>query len=338
MTQISAPPLVDEVEVLVVDDEPAARELVNAILECEGWPVPDFAEDGPHALEQVVTGKYDIVITDLDLPGLSGDDLIEKALAEFPDLTVLVMTGYGTIDRAVDLMKFGVFDFICKPFEVDRFLLSLQKAKERALNISEKKGIREVVEALLAALESKDNYLNGHSARVAEFARRLGGHLGLGSKELKILEYAALLHDVGKIGVHEDILNKPGALSKEEFDLIKRHPIYSRDILAPVSFLRPCLPGVLYHHERIDGKGYPEGLGGEDIPMVSRVISVVDAFDAMSSHRAYRKALPIPATLKIIGDVAGTQLDAEIAEVFLNNFESVTQELNQPRTDDDVRE
>lgn len=321
MVDVSAESAVD---VLVVDDEPNARELVCSVLEIGGWSPPDIATDGREALELIEGREFDILITDLDMPRLSGDELIRAALARQPDLTVLVMTGFGTIDRAVDLMKEGVFDFLCKPFEIDQFLLSLEKAKERVLNLSEVRGIRQVVNALMAALESKSEYLNGHSDRVCRYAVELGRLHGLCRRDLKTLEYAALLHDVGKIGVHEDILNKPGQLTDEEFDEIKKHPVYSRDILLPVTFLEPCLPGVLHHHERIDGKGYPDGLAGENIPLLARIIAVVDSFDAMNSTRSYRGALPLEKIFSIMNDVKGTQLDADLCQLFLDRFEAVT--------------
>ncbi|MEM7262934.1 MAG: HD domain-containing phosphohydrolase [Planctomycetota bacterium] len=314
----------DQVNVLVADDEPAARDLVDSILEVGGWKRPTLAADGAEALDLLKHGEYDILVTDLDMPRMSGDELIPRALEVNPDLTIMVMTGFGTINRAVELMKRGVFDFLCKPFEVDNFLVSLDKAHERVMRLSEMRGIREVVEALMAALESKDQYLNGHSSRVAQYAVGVGSALALPRKELKILEYAALLHDVGKIGIHEDILNKPAALTDEEFAEIKKHPVYGYDILSPVSFLAPCLPAVLHHHERIDGRGYPHGLSGDEIPISARIISVVDSFDAMNSLRSYRKALPVTKILSIIEEVRGTQLDSDIADAFLQNFESIT--------------
>ena len=134
------------------------------------------------------------------------------------------------------------------------------------------------------------------------------------------MSYAAKLHDVGKIGVHEDILNKPGPLTADEFEIMKRHPVLSRDILKPVSFLRPCLPAVYHHHERLDGRGYPDGIPGDEIPLGARIITVVDSFDAMHSDRAYRSALPTERILEIIAESSGTQLDPDIAGVFLRDF------------------
>ena len=170
--------------------------------------------------------------------------------------------------------------------------------------------------ALLAALESKDRYLNGHSARVCNMAVKLGELSGLDRGQLRALSHAALLHDVGKIGIHEDILNKHGPLTEEEFEIIQQHPQMSADILAPVPFLQPSLKGVLHHHERWDGNGYPHGLAGEQIPLMARIIAVVDAFDAMTGDRSYRGALTADQALRRIRTGSGHQFDPRIASLF----------------------
>ncbi|MEE8141598.1 MAG: HD domain-containing phosphohydrolase [Planctomycetota bacterium] len=314
----------DTVETLVAEDEASARDLMASIFEVSQMPLPTFSKDGVEALDHIKRKHWDILITDLYMPRMSGETLIKNALAINPELTIIVITGNGTIDRAVDLMKEGVFDFLSKPYSVDRFLACVRRARERVLNLAEVRGIREVVDALMAALESKDRYLNGHSGRVSHYAVELGRLQELPRIELKTLEYAAMLHDVGKIGIHEDILNKPGRLTDEEYEIIKLHPVLSRDILAPVTFLRPCLPAVYHHHERIDGNGYPDGIAGDAIPLGARIIAVVDSFDAMSSMRSYRPALPLEKVLGIIQECAGTQLDAELSDLFLRNFERVT--------------
>ena len=220
------------------------------------------------------------------------------------------------IQNAVDLMKSGATDFIAKPYDVDDFIASMQRARMRALNIHEVKGMRDTVEALLVALESKDKYLNGHSVRVRNMAIKLGALAGLDRGQLRILGYAALLHDVGKIGVHEDILNKTDKLTDEEYKAIQRHPEISAEIIAPVPFLNPSVNAVRHHHERWDGRGYPDGLSGEQIPLMARIISVVDAFDAMTSDRSYRSALSHEVALQKIQSGKGEQFDPRIADLF----------------------
>lgn len=302
--------------ILVADDDLGARELITVILSAEGWPKPTTVPDGEQALEQIREGHWDILVTDLDMPRMRGDELVVRALKEDPDLSIVVTTGDGTVSSAVNLMKNGATDFISKPYDVDDFLASMERAKSRALNVHEVRGMRQTVGALLAALESKDRYLNGHSARVRDMAVKLGELSGLDRGQLRALSHAALLHDVGKIGIHEDILNKKGPLTDEEFEIIKKHPQMSADILAPVPFLQPSLKGVLHHHERWDGCGYPHGLAGEQIPLMARIISVVDAFDAMTGDRSYRGALTAEQALQRIRRGSGQQFDPRIASLF----------------------
>ena len=210
-----------DLRILVADDDAGARELIAAILDAEGWPTPTTVEDGEIALQCIGEDHWDILVTDLDMPRMRGDELVVNALVSDPDLSIVVTTGDGTVGNAVDLIKKGATDFIAKPYDVDEFLASMERAKKRALGIHEVKGMRQTVEALLVALESKDRYLNGHSARVRDMAVKLGEISGLDRGQLRALSHAALLHDIGKFGVHEDILNKPEALTEAEYEIIK---------------------------------------------------------------------------------------------------------------------
>ena len=241
---------VEDLKILVADDDPGARELVSAILSADGWPEPVLVEDGERALEQIREQHWDILVTDLDMPRMRGDDLVRSAIKEDPDLSIVVTTGDGTVQNAVDLMQSGATDFITKPYDVDDFIASMQRARLRALNVHEIRGMRDTVEALLVALESKDRYLNGHSVRVRDMALKLGKFAGLDRGQLRTLGYAALLHDVGKIGIHEDILNKTDKLTDAEYKAIQRHPEISAEIISPVPFLTPSVKAVLHHHER----------------------------------------------------------------------------------------
>jgi len=305
-----------DLRILVADDDAGARELIAAILDAEGWPTPTTVEDGEIALQCIGEDHWDILVTDLDMPRMRGDELVVNALVSDPDLSIVVTTGDGTVGNAVDLIKKGATDFIAKPYDVDEFLASMERAKKRALGIHEVKGMRQTVEALLVALESKDRYLNGHSAPVRDMAVKLGEISGLDRGQLRALSHAALLHDIGKIGVHEDILNKPEALTEAEYEIIKKHPVISADIIAPVPFLQPSLKGVLHHHEKWDGSGYPDGLAGEQIPLMARIIAVVDAFDAMTSDRSYRGALTTTEAVERIRKGSGSQFDPRIGQLF----------------------
>lgn len=174
-----------------------------------------------------------------------------------------------------------------------------------------------LMKSFVRAIEEKDAYTHGHSERVNLNALKIGKALGLTDQELTSLNFVSILHDIGKIGVSEEILIKPGKLTRDEYDQIKKHPQKGCNILEPIKQLKDCLPDILYHHERIDGKGYPEGLSGEEIPRFARIIAIADTYDAMTSDRAYRKAKRIEDVIQELVDVSGTQLDAEITRVFI---------------------
>ncbi|MGA1204053.1 MAG: HD-GYP domain-containing protein [Planctomycetota bacterium] len=314
-----------DLRVLVVDDEPVERELLTEMLEVGAWRPPVTSSDGREALERLSEDRFDILITDLQMPRVGGEELVRRALRLDPDLTILVLSGNGTIQKAMELTREGVFDFLPKPFTLDAFLRSMERARDRVVHRAEHRGLQQVIDVLLRALESKDPYSNGHSRRVADLAVALGRHLGLNRGELERLGYAALLHDIGKIGVPEAILEKEGPLTDAELAEIRKHPRASHSILAPVEFLRPCLPSVLHHHERWDGGGYPAGLAGERIPYEARIIAVVDAFDAMTSDRSYRGALSAEAACGRIREGMGSQFDERIARTFLEHFSEITE-------------
>jgi len=176
----------------------------------------------------------------------------------------------------------------------------------------------QAMRALVSAIDKKDNYTCGHSERVGFFAREVGARLGLSPATLDQLEWAGLLHDVGKIGITESVLNKPGRLTSEEFTYIKQHPRMGYEILEPLQNFHDVRLGVLHHHENLDGSGYPDGLAGEDIPLFARIIHVVDVFDALSSRRSYRNAMSIERAVRVIREEAGTKLDPRIAAEFLD--------------------
>jgi HD-GYP domain-containing protein (c-di-GMP phosphodiesterase class II) len=179
-----------------------------------------------------------------------------------------------------------------------------------------------MVKSLVFAIEAKDVYTRGHSERVNRYAMLMAERLQLDKTQQDILNWASILHDIGKIGVPESILNKPGRLNEEEFDVIKRHPKKGHDILEPLEQLASCLPSILHHHERLDGKGYPHGLKGEEIPFLARIIAVADTFDAITSNRAYRSAKAAEKALAIVDEVAGTQLDPVVVEAFKEVYET----------------
>ncbi len=307
----------DRIKFLIAEDEPAVQSLLCSVLEERNFHDFLVAGDGEEAYRGLQKIRPDILITDLKMPRMDGEELARRALRIQPDITILVTTGNGTIENAVRMMKEGVYDFITKPFSIKHLVESIDRSVERTRNLAELHGVREVIEALMAALESKDIYLKGHSRRVSRLCRFLAMAMSWERKRVRLLEYAALVHDVGKIGIREEILNKPGPLSPEELVEMKKHPVHSRDILRPVRFLQDVLADVYHHHERYDGTGYPEGLRGEDIPLGSRIISIGDAFDAMASDRAYRPAMHEDKIIDILKRLRGIQFDPNLVDLFL---------------------
>lgn len=467
--------------ILVVDDEQVIREILADFLSMEGFWVRT-AEDGSAALVELSRNQYDLVLSDLKMPVMGGLELL-KAIAEHtPNVVTIIMTGFGTVETAIDAMKKGAYDYILKPFKVEEVVhtirrglekqrllaenirlkeaLSLYKVSEaiasslsldgvmgtvtdaavhevdadavtillddgeggfferaregnpkfngegdfgelnttalaeyfeddKPLRVHGSEGLaffateptgltlqsllvttlrvrnktigylgamsftrgkkfdegqrkllsivasraaasienaklyedlkgtfRQTIKGLASAIDKMDRYTAGHSERVAAYAQILAIKLGLPPGDVEIVRQSALMHDVGKIGCVLN-LNKPGRLTHEEYAIFQKHPVYGRDILEPISFLHPLVPGVFMHHERWDGNGYPLGLKSQDIPLFARIISVADTYDAMTSDRAYRKALPHEVATREIRDCAGTQFDPDVANNFL---------------------
>jgi putative two-component system response regulator len=323
--------------ILVVDDEEFLRAIVRERLQIAGYFVEE-ASNGREALAMAVNGHgpYDVLLTDVRMPVMDGITLLSEWARRWPRTAGIVMSANTELDTAVQALKMGACDYITKPFNFDVLLITIENALrkkdlERQLddyraNLEEK--VKEQtdtinsmyvrsIDAMIKALEAKDFYTRGHSQRVTLFSLAIAEELGMTGQELEDLRRASMLHDLGKIGVREAVLNKPGRLSDEEFADIVRHPDTAVRILEPIPFFRPLLPAILHHHEQFDGKGYPSRLAGSRIPLASRIMSIADTFDAMTSTRAYRKALPVADAIAEIRRCSGTQFDPDIVPAFL---------------------
>ena len=473
-------------QVLVVDDEPALREICEEALSGAGYVV-GLAADGQEALGKLSGRGYDLVISDLRMPDMNGQDLLGQIRQRHLDVDFLVMTGYGTTETAVDIMRNGAADYIAKPFDIKHMLLRVRSILEqrkarkeqeklsavvRMLNLSKSLGsqlnhvavveeflihlranftpdavcllvpemlepgptliqgsllessdvlrlfvtklcekiLREgrtylldqftmkqssfnisffpqgfpysimavpldlpqkrigviallrdernrlyceqdlqllgvfashtasslqnshlysrlralnqdVIRSFAQAVELKDFYTRGHSERVAEYACRLGQALGLGSKELDRLHIAGMLHDIGKIGIPDNILNKPGALTEDEYENMKRHSFMGREILGQVGAMSDVTEIIYHHHERMDGLGYPDGLAGDAVPFMARIICLADSYEAMTSNRAYRQSLPLDKVLYTLDRGAGSQWDKDLTATWMSIVE-----------------
>ncbi len=473
--------------ILVVDDEKVIREILADFLSMEGFWVRT-AEDGGAALVELSRGRYDLVLSDLKMPNMGGLELLEAIRKHTPNVVTIIMTGFGTVETAIDAMKRGAYDYILKPFKVEEVVHTirrgLEKQKLQAENIRLKEALslykvseaiaaslsleqvlatvtdtaihevdadsvsvllddgygefferacdrnprfksggtlgtfdsaalleyfrterpllehgpkclrffaippegvevqslmvttlrirgrvigllcsasftmgkrfdegqrkllqivtsrasaaienarlyedlkatfRQTIRGLASAIDKMDRYTAGHSERVSGYAQILAIKLGLPEDQIEIVRQSALMHDIGKIGCVMN-LNKPGKLSQQEYEIFQQHPEHGRDILEPIEFLHPLIPGVHLHHERWDGTGYPLGLSGQDIPLIARIISVADTYDAMTSDRAYRKALPHEVAVNEIRRCTKSQFDPDIAHPFLETIEEV---------------
>jgi putative nucleotidyltransferase with HDIG domain len=481
----------DRPRVLVVDDEKFIRDIIADFLGMEGYIVRT-AEDGTSAVTELERARYDMVISDLKMPKMGGLDLLKEVARVHPDTLTVIMTGFGTVETAIDAMKRGAYDYILKPFKVEEIVhivqrglekrrltaenlrlreaLSLYKVSEaiaaslsldevvatlsdsalsevrsdlvmtwladgegafalRSLNQSslvepgEELGeldpakvverlsagpiiehgararelfrthpsrqvsslivvplkmrdrllgfvstvsltasrrfdegqrkllsiiasraaaaienarlyedlqatFQQTIQSLARTIDKMDRYTSGHSERVARYAVNLAKWLGLDEATIEVVRHSALMHDIGKIGCVMN-LNKAGKLTQSEYEVFKRHPVYGREILDPIKFLGPVIPGVHLHHERWDGRGYPLGLAGKDIPLIARIISVADTYDAMTSDRAYRRALPHEVTVNEIERCSGSQFDPDVAGTFTERIERLREELRE---------
>ena len=308
-----------EPRILIVDDNPANVELLKSQLKPYPYKL-ECAFDGEEALEKVRKSPPDLLLLDIMMPRISGFEICrrlknDKATQFIPIIVITALQEQSDKLKAIEL---GADDFLVKPInrlELTTRIKSLLRMKllHDDLDTSES-----ILFSLAEALEAKDFYTRGHSDRVAQLTVEMGRKLGIGETELEAMRRGGLLHDIGKIAVKESILLKPGKLTDEEMAHIRMHPSRGFDICAPLKSLEPCLPIIRSHHERMDGKGYPDGLKGEEIPMVARVAAVADAFDAMTTDRPYRKGMSDETALAIFrNEMENGQWDPACARVLL---------------------
>ncbi len=336
----------DKKLILIVDDEEDIREILSETLSSLNFEHLT-ACDGDEAISILDQhhDTIDAVICDLKMPKVSGDQVIAHGAQHYPLIPIIILTGFAQLDMALDHIRLGAFDYLTKPFRVKELLLILDRALEfRQLQeekIAYQNTLEERIEAatqalhnrvvqtvssFILAIEEKDRYTQGHSKRVAEYSTLMADILNLPKNDRLDLLFAAQLHDIGKIGISEQLLNKPGKLNMVEYETIKTHPHKGVKILEPLDFLGHLLPIIEAHHEWFDGHGYPNGLAGEDIPFLARIIAVCDAFDAMTSARSYRKPLPLKIAIQEIKDGSGNQFDPQTVDAFLRVFEETLAE------------
>ncbi|MEP6732673.1 MAG: HD domain-containing phosphohydrolase [bacterium] len=323
--------------ILVVDDEETVREALSRFLRGRGFDTV-CEESGAAALARLSHEHFDIMLCDVRMPNMSGLDVLPHAFRLDGDLAVLMLTAVNDAPTATDALTHGAMDYLVKPIELEELERAVERAAHRrSLEIErrnvewvireevalrtdeleqEKRALRaltvSIAQTLINAMEAKDVYLRGHSQRVAEMAASIAEALGLDADTVENVRLAGRLHDVGKIGVREEVLNKPGALTPEEFKHVQDHVRIGMEILAPLTHMPVALEFVHEHHEHYDGSGYPRGLVGEQITIGGRILAACDAFDAITSKRAFREAMEARATIEYLESYVGRLLDPEV--------------------------
>jgi putative two-component system response regulator len=327
--------------ILIVDDEIAIRKLLRQKLSREGYRCEE-AGSAKQTLDKMRTNPAELIILDIKMPGKSGIELLPEIKVNYAGTAVIMATAITETGIAVQCMRQGADDYICKPFNLDEVVLSVGKTLEKRrleLQIKEyqehlqekvEEQTREIrrlflgaIEALVFALEAKDNYTAGHSRRVTKIALAIGRELGLPEDEIDDLRWGSLLHDVGKIAVDQSIQNKPDELTPAEYEHIMIHTQIGAGIVKPVVNDR-VVEIVEHHHDHYDGTGLHQTVAGEDIPLGARILAVADAFDAMTSDRPYRPAMTVEEALQKIRRGTGTQFDPVVASAFLKTSASGT--------------
>ncbi len=308
-------------KVLVADDEEVLVDLVSSILSKEGYKVIK-AYNGEEAWEKIREERPNLVVLDLCMPKLDGFGVLDKMRhsQEFSTIPVLVLTASAQEEERA--LNAGANDFLTKPFKKNSFLARFFSLMRLYHLMEEMDRAESILVTMSRIAEAKDTYTESHLERVSALAIRVGELMGFSIEQLNNLRRGAMLHDIGKLAIPDSILLKPGKLTDEEYEIVKAHPVRGYEICEPLRSLKPCLDVILHHHERWDGRGYPDGLKGEEIPVSARIVAVVDSFDAMRTKRPYRGALPFEVAKSEVEKNMGTQFAPDASKAFLELLDS----------------
>lgn len=339
-------------KILIADDDELVRNAIEKILNMFGYDVVPV-DSGKGVLE-TVNDDYHVIILDINMPHMDGFQTLDALNRMKCDIPVLFLTGAGSMDYAIRAMNLGAYDFLTKPNEdIALFHVKVKRAVEKRYYVLREKDYRsnlekevrektrelaeknelllqyshqleeatvQVMSTLQAALEEKDPYTAGHTRRVTEYSMLLGQAVSLSEADMLVLERAAHFHDVGKLVIDLSCIRKPGILSSEEWALIKKHPEVGANIVQPLKFTERERIVILNHHERLDGSGYPRGIGGDELDTLTRIITIADSYDAMTSRRNYRRNLTAVEAMAELRRCGGTQFDPDLVRIFAEAF------------------
>lgn len=327
--------------ILIVDDEVNNLQLLRRTLRNDYNILT--ASNGKEALE-IVEGKGSeiaLIVSDQKMPEMEGTEFLKRASENYPDIIKILLTGHLDVDAIVDSINdCHLYQYIVKPFDPEELKLTIETGIQKYDLVNNKtvilKDLRELfyktIKLIASALDAKDPYTHGHSLRVTMYSLILAKKLNLDETTLEEIETAGLLHDIGKIGIPQSILCKPGKLTDEEYEVMKSHPAQAEKMLMGIKKLTVVSNWLRAHHERWDGRGYPYGLKGEEIPISGRIIALADTYDAMTSTRSYRKALSHETAMEEIQRCSGTQFDPVLAELFVSLSEEISAAKDDPET------
>jgi putative two-component system response regulator len=323
-------------EILLADDDNKILRSLANILSLQGHNCKT-SSDGFEAINEYKKDSFDCVLLDIEMPKMNGIEAAKAMLSINPDATIIMVTAFRDIDIIRSTMRVGAYDYLVKPVLPEELGRVLEKAKERNFLLRIKrdyqieleakvkeqrekieKKMLDTITSLVNALEAKDPYQEGHSKQVKEIALEISDKLGYTKKEKEMLSYACMIHDIGKVGIPDSILMKPKTLTEKEYAIMKKHPEIGEFIINPSIRNKKILNAVLHHHERFDGKGFPDGLKGKKIPESARILAIADSLSAMMSKRPYRKGLSYKKIIEELRKNSGTQFDPKLVKIALN--------------------
>jgi len=333
----------NEEKILIIDDELMPRYSIQQVL--KGRYTVFTATGGREGLDLMAQNPMDVVVLDLRMPDMDGITVLREIKKRYPDTQVILLTAYASLDSARSALRLGAFDYLTKPFDKDDVINVIERGLQKKRDLSTKKlehedllltkeyltqeieSVRQnlmlyydgTIKALIYAIDAKDHYTFDHSEHVAKLSSIIAEGVGFPKLTKEKLQHAAIMHDIGKIGISEQLLRKDSLLTRDEHIEMRKHPNIGAKIVNAVPFLEDTVEVILYHHERFDGTGYPEGLKGDKIPLTARIVAIADTVDAMMRDRPYRKALSYSQLIDELKKGSGTQFDPEIVTLIIDN-------------------